>query len=136
MKPREGDEKISEGSGEATRRILIVDDEKSIRMLLAEILTDRGYGVVVAVDGRQAIDLLESCTFDLIITDCNMPGVSGLEVVAAAKRTDPWCPIVVTSGHPSSEGDMRLIGHPRAAYVQKPFDVQLIQRTAAKLLGK
>lgn len=105
-------------------------------MLLSEILTDRGYRVVTAVDGRQAIDFLETHTFDLIITDCNMPGTSGLEVARAANRIDPRCPIIVISGHPSSEGDMSLIRQPRAAYVQKPFDVGLIQKTAARLMER
>ena len=136
MNSREGDEKLGDSADEATRRILVVDDEESIRVLLAEILTNRGYSVVVVVDGRQAVDLLESRSFDLIITDCYMPGVGGLEVMAAAKCIDPRCPIIVISGHPSSEGDMMLIGHPRAPYVQKPFDVELIQRTAATLLER
>ena len=90
--------------------------------------------MTVAAEGRQAIDLLKSHSFDLIITDCNMPGVGGLEVVTTAKRIDPRCPIIVISGHPSSEADVRLVGHPRATFVQKPFRVELIQQTAAKLI--
>ena len=55
--------------------------------------------------------------------------------MAAAKRVDPRCPIIVTSGHPSSEGEMRLIGHPRAVFLPKPFGAELIQRTVAELLS-
>ena len=90
--------------------------------------------MTVAVNAEQAIDLLGSHTFDLIITDSNMPGVGGLGVVAEASRIDPQCPIIVISGHPSSEGDMRLVNHPRAEYVPKPFGVELIRRTVAQLL--
>ena len=134
MNSREGDGKPGGSAEEATHRIVVADDEDSIRVLLAHILTNEGCSVIVAVDGRQAIDLLESHTFDLIITDCNMPLVGGLEVVAAAKRVDPRCPIIVVSGHPSSEGEMGLIGHPRAVFVPKPFGVKLIRQTIAKLL--
>ena len=115
-------------------RILIVDDEELMRGLLTEVFTNEGHGVTAAVNGEQAIDLLESHSFNLIITDCNMPGVGGHGVVAAANRIDPRCPIIVLSGHPCSEGEIRLISHPRAEYVPKPFGVELIRRTAAKFL--
>ena len=117
----------------SSRRILVVDDEELIRVLLDKILTDEGYDITLAVDGEEAIDLLGSHTFDLIITDCKMPGVGGLEVVATAKRVDPRCPVIVISGDPSSEGRMRLIGHPRIEFVPKPFGFELIGKVA-KLL--
>ena len=134
MSVRQGDEKLGDAGDAGTRRVLVVDDEESIRILLSEILSDLGYSVSVAADGLTAIDLLGSHSFDLIITDCNMPGVGGLEVVKAAKQIDPRCPIMVTSGHPSSEAAVRLIGHPRAMYMQKPFSVELLQQTDAKLI--
>jgi|AP95_1055475.scaffolds.fasta_scaffold91769_2 CheY-like chemotaxis protein len=134
MSVRQGNEKLGEADDEGARRVLVVDDEESIRILLSEILSDQGYSVVMAADGLTAIDLLGSHSFDLIITDCNMPGVGGLEAVKAAKQIDPRCPIMVISGHPSSEADLRLIGHPRPMYMQKPFSVQLIQQTATKLI--
>ena len=102
--------------------------------MLAEILTIEGYNVTVAGDGVEAIEFLESHTFELIITDCKMPGVGGLEVLEAAKRFDPRCPVIVTSGHPSSEGRVRLINHSRMEFLPKPFDVDSIRRTVAKLL--
>ena len=135
MSVRQGDEKLGEADDEVVSQVLVVDDKESIRILLSEILSDLGYSVVVvAADGLMAIDLLESRSFDLIVTDCNMPGVGGLEIVKAAKQIDPRCPIMVTSGHPSSEAAVRLIGHPRAMSMQKPFSVELIQQAAANLI--
>lgn len=120
-------------SGQASR-ILVVDDEESIRDLLESILTSEGYDVTLASSGEQAIDLLDADNFDLIITDCKMPGVGGLAVLAAAKRIDPFLPVILISGHPTSEDSARLIDHPRMVYIQKPFGVGLIQRTVAQLL--
>ena len=136
MNLREQAKKIGDGYDKSPHRILIVDDEELIRGLLTEVFTNKEHGVPPAVNGEQAIDLLESHTFDLIITDYNMPGVGGHGVVAAANRIDPQCPIIVISAHPCSEGEMRLISHPRAEYVPKPFDVDLIRRTAANFLEK
>ena len=56
---REGDGKLGDSAGEATHRVLVADDEESIRVILAHILTNEGCSVIVAVDGRPAIDFLE-----------------------------------------------------------------------------
>ena len=116
------------------RRLLVVDDEEPIRTLLGEELTKVGYVVTVAADGEQAIALLESQTFDLIITDCSMPGVGGLGLVAAAKRIDPRCPVIVISGNLSPESKTAMNSHPRIKFVAKPFSLELFRRTVASLL--
>ena len=82
MNSQERYEKIYGDSYKLLHRILVVDDEESMRVLLNEVLTIEGHSVTVAVSGEQAIDLLETHTFDLIITDSHMPGVGGLAVVA------------------------------------------------------
>ena len=69
-------------------RILIVDDEESIRDLIKEVLTSGGHEFYLAEGGKQAFDLLRSKPVDLAIVDRNMPGVSGIEVVMAMRR-DP-----------------------------------------------
>ena len=95
----------------------------------------RGYSVTAAEDGEQAIDLLESQAFDLIITDCYMPGVGGPGVVEAAKRIDPRRPVIVISGAIYPESRMKLITHPRMEFVPKPFSLQFLRRTVERLLG-
>ena len=87
-------------SSRPSSRILVVDDEESIRDLLERILTGEGYNVTLASSGEQAIDLLGADTFDLIITDSKMPGVGGLAVLAAANRVDPPLPVIVISSGP------------------------------------
>ena len=79
---------------------------------------------------------MESNGFDLVISDGNMPRAGGLQVVAAAKRIDPKFPVLVISGNPSAELRMRLAGHPRVDYIPKPFDVEHLKQTVARLLEK
>src|SRR5438552_13649668 len=69
-------------------RILVVDDERSMRELLAIVLRREGYEVLLAENGRSAIALLEHEPVDLLISDIKMPDLSGVEVLRAAKRVD------------------------------------------------
>ena len=105
-----------------------------IRILLNDILTAEGYEVTTAFDGRWAIDLLERERFDLILTDMVMPGRDGTDVLRAAKRIDPWYPVVVMTGYPSVEAVTRLIRLGAADYITKPFNVDVLTVTVAKLL--
>ena len=69
-------------------RILVVDDERSMRELLAIVLRREGYEVMLAENGRAAIDLIEREPVDLLISDIKMPDLSGVEVLRAAKKVD------------------------------------------------
>ena len=70
-------------------RVLVVDDERSMRELLSIVLRREGYDVTVAENGRAAVEQLERARFDLLISDIKMPDMSGVEVLRAAKRIDP-----------------------------------------------
>src|SRR4051812_36634556 len=72
----------------ARPRILVVDDEPSMRELLGIVLRREGYDVLVAEDGRAAIDLLQRERVDVLISDIKMNDVSGVDVLRAAKRVD------------------------------------------------
>ena len=131
----EQDEKSGPGgSPTPLARILVVDDEEMIQALLTELLTREGYQVTTASDGQQAVDLLERERFDLVITDLVMPGLNGIEVLMAAKRIDPRFPVVVMTGYPSVETVTRLIRLGAGDYITKPFNVEIILVTVAKLL--
>ena len=70
-------------------RLLVVDDERSMRELLSIVLRREGYDVTLADNGRTAIDRLERGRFDLLISDIKMPDMTGVDVLRAAKRIDP-----------------------------------------------
>ena len=116
-------------------RILVVDDEEIIRVLLDEILSEEGYKVFQAVDGRVAIDLLEKESFDLVISDMVMPEVGGIEVLQAAFRIDPHYAVIMITGYPSVEAAVKLVSMGAADYITKPFNVDLIKVTVAKALA-
>src|SRR4029450_5072295 len=73
----------------AQARLLVVDDERSMRELLSIVLRREGYDVTLAENGRRAIELLERGRFDLLVSDIKMPDMTGVDVLRAAKRIDP-----------------------------------------------
>lgn len=79
-------------------RILIIDDDETIRSVFKRFLTGKGYEVDVAADGRQGLRLLEEKTVDLVITDIMMPETDGLEVVMAIQGKDADIPVIAISG--------------------------------------
>ncbi len=104
-------------------RVLVVDDERSMRELLSIVLRREGYDVTVAENGRVAVEQLERARFDLLISDIKMPDMSGVEVLRAAKRIDPDIVGVMITAFASADTAieaMRLGAHD---YLSKPFDV-------------
>jgi DNA-binding response OmpR family regulator len=85
----------------APARILVVDDEPNIRLTLGALLQRAGHTVVNAEDGAAAVALLDAQSFDLMLVDLKMPGMGGMEVVAAARQRYPDIAIIVLTGHGS-----------------------------------
>ena len=108
----------------ATRaKLLVVDDERSMRELLSIVLRREGYDVTLAENGRAAIDHLERGRFDLLISDIKMPDMTGVDVLRSAKRIDPDILGIMITAFASADTAieaMRLGAHD---YLSKPFDV-------------
>ena len=107
----------------AAARLLVVDDERSMRELLSIVLRREGYEVTLAANGREAIDHLERGRFDLLISDVKMPDMNGVEVLRAAKRIDQDMLGIMITAFASADTAieaMRLGAHD---YLSKPFDV-------------
>jgi len=85
-------------SKQSSQMILVVDDEQSVCETIAMILRSRGYVVHTASDGTDALRRLENLRFDLIISDLNMPAMSGLELLSAIRSRFPGMPVVAMSG--------------------------------------
>ena len=112
---------------EITRRILVVDDEPELRLLLARRFELEGYAVVTAADGQEALDacLSQGCRFDLILSDARMPRLEGLALFAALRREGCGkIPFVLMSGDPGSIHADDSISPKPAAYLAKPFCFQ------------
>ena len=85
-------------------RILVVDDEKSVRDALAALLRHEGYRVVAAESGHVAVEAIEAFTFDFIIVDIFMPGMNGLETIKIFRQSARNVPIIAMSGYASGSG--------------------------------
>ena len=114
--------------------ILVIDDEEIIRVLLTEILTEDGYQVTTAKDGVEGVERLQKERFDLIISDMVMPGMNGIEVLQEAFKVDPEYAVVMITGYPSVETAIKLVNLGASDYLTKPFNVDLIKVTVAKVL--
>ncbi len=117
-------------------RILVVDDEESIRDLLSKTLALADYEVDLAPDGRTALDRLRLIQYDLLITDLRMPGVDGLTVLREARRLKADLPVIILTGFSSEASAIEAINLGVQGYLTKPFRVPRVLASAAKALGE
>jgi len=102
--------------------ILVVDDDEDILDLIERHLSNRGYEVLTAYDGEQAISLLDKLMFDLVITDLKMPKFDGMEVLRKAKEKDPNIEVVILTGHGTMDSVVEALRDGGAFdYLQKPL---------------
>ena len=118
------------------QRILIVDDEETIRELLLKTLALAEYEVDVAPDGRTAVDRMRLIQYDLLITDLRMPGVDGLTVIREARRLKADIPVIIVTGYSSEASAIEAINLGVQGYLTKPFRVPRVLAAAAKALGE
>ena len=123
-------------SGTTRPRVLVVDDEASIRDLLAKTLALAEYDVDVAADGRSALERMRLYPYDLLITDLRMPGVDGLTVIREAKRYKADLPVLIITGYSTESSAIEAVNLGVAGYLTKPFRVPQVLAAAAKALGE
>ena len=117
-------------------RVLVVDDEASIRDLLAKTLALAEYDVDVAPDGRSALERMRMYPYNLLIADLKMPGMDGLTVIREAKRYKADLPVIIITGFPSETSAIEAVNLGVAGYLTKPFRVPQVLAAAAKALGE
>ena len=120
----------------ARPRVLVVDDEASIRDLLAKTLALAEYEVDVAPDGRSALDRMRMYPYDLLIADLKMPGMDGLSVIREAKRYKTDLPVIVITGFSTESSAIEAINLGVSGYLTKPFRVPEVLKQAEKALGR
>lgn len=104
-------------------KILIVDDEARILLLLQSLLKANGYDVVTAKDGNSALDAVKSDTFDLVITDLRMSPMDGLELFKEIKKLQPDLPVILLTAYASVETAIEALKNGAFDYLSKPFKV-------------
>lgn len=120
----------------ARPRVLVADDEASIRDLLAKTLALAEYEVDLVPDGRSAIERLRIMPYDLLITDLKMPGVDGLAVIREARRLRADIPVIIITGFSTEASAIEAVNLGVSGYLTKPFRVPRVLATAAKALGE
>ncbi len=123
-------------TGTARPRVLVVDDEASIRDLLAKTLALAEYDVDVAPDGRSALERMRLYPYDLLIADLKMPGMDGLSVIREAKRYKADLPVIIITGFSTESFAIEAVNLGVAGYLTKPFRVPQVLAAAAKALGE
>ena len=88
-------------------RILVVEDDPSVAQVLAEVLRVEGHDVLVALDGVEALNVVETTTVDGVFLDLVMPGLDGLSVLSRIRNRFPDLPVVILSAHAETEATLR-----------------------------
>ncbi len=117
------------------KRVLVVDDEPSIRELLSKTLALAEYEVDTAVDAPSALDRLRAGVYDLLIADLNMPGDDGLTLVRRARQLIADLPVIIITGFSSEPSAVEAVNLGVSGYLRKPFPIQQVLSTAAKALA-
>jgi excisionase family DNA binding protein len=117
-------------------RVLVVDDESSIRELLQKTLALAEYDVDIAQDGRAALERLRLGNYDLLIADLKMPGMDGLTLIREAKRLKTDLPVIIITGFSTESSAIEAVNLGVAGYLTKPFRVPQVLAAAARALGE
>ncbi|UCG61701.1 MAG: response regulator [Candidatus Zixiibacteriota bacterium] len=115
-------------------RILVIDDEDSLRVLYASELRREGYEVVVAADADQALALFSKGQFALAVVDIELPGMDGLELIGKLKRSRPATPLVINSAYGTYKADFK--SWLADGYVIKSSDLEPLKAKIKELLTK
>jgi DNA-binding NtrC family response regulator len=120
---------------EDRRRILVVDDQESMRSLLKDMLEVIGYEVTLAEGGEEALRLVESNQFDLVLTDLNMPGMDGTALLRAIKAMKAELPVVIITGYGTFHTEKRVMREGANGYISKPCTLTKIENTLASIFS-
>jgi len=104
--------------------LLIVDDERSIRLSLRTILANFGYEIVEAARGEEALALARTAQFDAVLLDINMPGMGGIEVCRMLRKNDPRLPIVMLTVQDGEDCKVEALDAGADDYITKPFQLR------------
>ena len=116
-------------------RLLIVDDEPAVLEVFHEYLGLQGYSVSTAPSGEEAVRVIPQLLPDIILTDINLPGLSGLEVMRFAKTVDPEVGVIVVTGHASASNAIEALRQGAFNYITKPFDLDEIHEVVERAIA-
>lgn len=116
--------------------ILIIDDERAIRNVLKDILTNEGYKPEEAADGEEGFKMFSAKTYSLVICDIKMPKMDGIEFLQKASTVNPDVPIIIISGHGNIETAVEAVKKGAYDFIQKPPDLNRLLITIRNAMDK
>ena len=116
------------------KRILVVDDDPSVRYMLGRILLDEGYDALEAANGCEALKIASARKVDLVLLDLKMPGLNGQETLQELALLRPGLPVIIMTAYPGQQGQGPLAGF--SALLQKPLDFPMLLEAIRKLLAQ
>jgi len=115
---------------DAIRKVLVVDDDPVIGKSFDRVLSGKGYAVITARNGEEALDKLDNEAYDVVFTDIKMPGMSGLEVAERVKASQPWLPVVIVTGYGTDANEARAKAAGVCGFLRKPLSPEMIEGSA------
>jgi CheY-like chemotaxis protein len=126
--------KESTMKSEALKRVLVVDDDPIVGKSIDRTLAPRGYAVITAGDGPEALEKLAQGNYDVVYTDIKMPGMDGLEVAARIKASRPWLPVVIVTGYGTDANESKAKDLGVAGFLRKPLSPEMIESSVTEAL--
>ena len=111
------------------RKVLVVDDDPVISKSFNRVLAGKGYVVVSAENGEEALKKIASEQYDAVFTDIRMPGMDGIEVAEQLRAKQPWMPVVIITGYGSAENEARAEAAGVKEFLHKPLSPQMIEQS-------
>lgn len=119
---------------DAIRKVLVVDDDPVVGKSFDRVLSRKGYAVITARNGEEALNKLRNETYDVVFTDIKMPGMNGLEVAERLKETQPWLPVVIVTGYGTDANEARAKAAGVSGFLRKPLSPEMIEGSAQQAL--
>ncbi len=116
--------------------ILIAEDRKGMRDMVAKVLTDKGHHVIEAKDGRQALEILEKSSIDLVITDLRMPEIDGMELLKRAKEINPGASVIMVTAYGTIDIAVEAMKRGAVDFMAKPFPISEMEIKVEKALAQ
>jgi EAL domain-containing protein (putative c-di-GMP-specific phosphodiesterase class I) len=117
---------------ETTTRVLLVDDEPTLRRALGKILTLAGHQVTTAANGQEALAQIEAATFDVIVSDIRMPGMDGMSLLRAIRARDLDVPVIFLTGSPTIETALEAMEYGAFRYLVKPVEATDLKKAVTR----
>ncbi len=117
-------------------RILVVDDDESIRKTIATILKEKGYAVDTAQNGKEAIEKSKINFYNLALIDIRLPDMDGTKLLTSMKETTPKMVKIIVTGYPSLQNAVEAVNKGASGYVLKPFNVEKVLAMIEEQLKK